>query len=87
MTNHANDDEQPPPPPPPHTSKAIVAPSLPYRGFASICLHSGYVPDGTTSCGVPLYRTAPYVFKSTDHAQSLFALQEPGYLYTRIGNP
>jgi O-acetylhomoserine (thiol)-lyase len=57
------------------------------RGFESICLHGGYLPDESTSRGVPLYRTAPYVFKSTEHASKLFALEELGYIYTRIGNP
>lgn len=57
------------------------------RGFESICLHGGYLPDATTSRGVPLYRTAPYVFKSTEHAAALFALEELGYIYTRLGNP
>lgn len=57
------------------------------RGFESICLHGGYLPDETTSRGVPLYRTSPYVFKSTEHASKLFALQELGNIYTRIGNP
>jgi O-acetylhomoserine (thiol)-lyase len=57
------------------------------RGFDTICLHGGYLPDATTSRGVPLYRTAPYAFKSTEHAAKLFALQELGNIYTRIGNP
>ena len=57
------------------------------RGFESICLHTGYTPDETTSRGVPLYRTAPYKFKSTDHAAKLFGLQELGNIYTRLGNP
>lgn len=57
------------------------------RGFESICLHGGYEPDETTSRGVPIYRTAPYAFKSTDHAAKLFGLEELGNIYTRIGNP
>ncbi|GAX10907.1 O-acetylhomoserine (thiol)-lyase [Fistulifera solaris] len=57
------------------------------RGFETICLHGGYLPDATTSRGVPLYRTAPYAFKSTDHAAKLFALQELGNIYTRLTNP
>lgn len=57
------------------------------RGFESICLHGGYLPDETTSRGVPLYRTAPYVFESSDKAAKLFALEELGNIYTRIMNP
>lgn len=58
------------------------------RGFESICLHGGYLPDaGTTSRGVPIYRTAPYVFPSTERASKLFALEELGNIYTRLMNP
>lgn len=57
------------------------------RGFESICLHGGYLPDETTSRGVPLYRTAPYCFESTDKAAKLFALEELGNIYTRLMNP
>ena len=37
--------------------------------------------------GVPIHRTTPYVFKSTDHAANLFALSELGNIYSRLGNP
>jgi O-acetylhomoserine (thiol)-lyase len=57
------------------------------RGIESICLHGGYLPDATTSRGVPLYRTAPYVFESTDKAAALFGLQELGNIYSRLMNP
>ena len=56
-------------------------------GFDTLCLHAGYGPDGTTSRGVPLYRTSPYVFKSTKHAANLFGLAELGNIYSRLGNP
>jgi len=36
---------------------------------------------------VPIYQTSSYVFESADHAAALFALQQPGHIYTRIGNP
>mmetsp|Transcript_7199 Transcript_7199/g.15067 ORF Transcript_7199/g.15067 Transcript_7199/m.15067 type:complete len:480 (+) Transcript_7199:81-1520(+) len=57
------------------------------RGFESICLHGGYLPDETTSRGIPLYRTAPYCFESSDKAAKLFALEELGNIYTRLMNP
>ena len=56
-------------------------------GFDTLCLRAGYGPDATTSRGVPIYRTSPYVFKSTEHAAKLFALQELGNIYTRLMNP
>jgi len=57
-------------------------------GFATRQLHAGYSPDPTTgSRAVPLYQTTSYQFKSTEHAANLFALKEPGNIYTRIMNP
>jgi len=56
--------------------------------FDTICLHGGTQPDPTTlSRGVPVYRTASYVFKSAEHAANLFALKELGNIYTRLMNP
>lgn len=51
------------------------------------CLHSGYSPDATMSRAVPLYRTASYTFKNSEHAANLFALKELGNIYTRLMNP
>ncbi|MBN2703481.1 MAG: O-acetylhomoserine aminocarboxypropyltransferase/cysteine synthase [Pontiellaceae bacterium] len=54
----------------------------------TLCLHAGYIPEPTTkSQAVPLYRTAAYRFDSTEHAANLFALKEPGNIYTRLMNP
>lgn len=54
----------------------------------TLALHAGQVPDPTTgSRAVPIYATTSYVFKDTDHAARLFALQEFGNIYTRIMNP
>jgi O-acetylhomoserine (thiol)-lyase len=56
--------------------------------FTTQALHAGYTPDPTTgSRAVPLYQTSSYQFRDTDHAAALFALQEPGNIYTRIMNP
>ncbi len=51
-------------------------------------LHAGYQPDPATGArAVPIYQTTSYQFRDTDHAADLFALQEPGMIYTRIMNP
>ena len=56
--------------------------------FETLQLHGGQQPDPTTgSRAVPIYQTTSYNFKSTEHAAKLFALEEPGNIYTRIGNP
>src|SRR3990172_6227286 len=57
-------------------------------GFNTRQLHSGYDPETTTgSRAVPIYQTTAYDLQSTDRAARLFALQEAGNIYTRIGNP
>ena len=54
----------------------------------TLVLHGGHTPDPTTnSRAVPIYRTASYVFKNTEHAANLFALKELGNIYTRLMNP
>ncbi len=57
-------------------------------GFNTRQLHAGQQADPATNArAVPIYQTTSYVFKDTDHAARLFALQEPGNIYTRIMNP
>jgi O-acetylhomoserine (thiol)-lyase len=54
----------------------------------TLAVHGGQTPDPTTgSRAVPIYQTTAYVFHDTDHAQQLFSLDEPGNIYTRLGNP
>ncbi|CAN5577026.1 homocysteine synthase [soil metagenome] len=57
-------------------------------GFETEALHAGQEVDPTTNArAVPIYMTTSYLFDSSDHAASLFALQEFGNVYTRIMNP
>jgi O-acetylhomoserine (thiol)-lyase len=57
-------------------------------GFTTRQLYAGQQPDPTTgSRAVPIYQTTSYQFRDTEHAARLFALQEPGNIYTRIMNP
>lgn len=56
--------------------------------LATNALHAGH--DVTQTQGtraVPIYQTSSYVFNDSDHAANLFALAEPGYIYTRLNNP
>jgi len=58
------------------------------KGFETRQIHAGAAPDPTTGArAVPIYQTTSYVFRDTDHAAALFALGEPGNIYTRIMNP
>ncbi|MCS7259158.1 MAG: O-acetylhomoserine aminocarboxypropyltransferase/cysteine synthase [Anaerolineae bacterium] len=67
----------------------MAEPDAPRKfGFTTRQLHAGQVPDPTTGArAVPIYQTTSYVFRDTEHAARLFALQEMGNIYTRIMNP
>lgn len=58
-------------------------------GLSTLAVHAGQEsPDPATgSRAVPIYQTSSYVFKSTEHAANLFALKEPGNIYSRMMNP
>lgn len=54
----------------------------------TLALHAGWRADPATGAVVPpIYQTTSYQFRDTDHAADLFALREPGNIYTRLGNP
>ncbi len=54
----------------------------------TLLLHGGQEPDPTTgSRAVPIYQTASYSFRDSEHAANLFALKESGNIYTRLMNP
>ncbi|MCC2979103.1 O-acetylhomoserine aminocarboxypropyltransferase/cysteine synthase family protein [Sphingomonas sp. IC4-52] len=54
----------------------------------TLALHAGWRADPATgSVAPPIFQTTSYQFRDADHAAGLFALQELGNIYTRIGNP
>ena len=56
--------------------------------FSTLSLHAGQKPDPLTGArAVPIYQSTSYVFRDSEHAAALFNLEEPGYIYSRIGNP
>lgn len=57
-------------------------------GFDTLGLHAGQRPDEATGArATPIYQTASYVFKSPDHAASIFNVERTGHVYSRITNP
>jgi O-acetylhomoserine (thiol)-lyase len=63
-------------------------PEAKFPKFATLSLHAGQRPDPLTGArAVPIYQSTSFVFRDSDHAAALFNLEEPGYLYSRIGNP
>lgn len=56
-------------------------------GFNSKAVHAGKSEDCKHSAVSPIYQTSTFSFESADHGAKCFAGEDPGYIYTRIGNP
>lgn len=58
-----------------------------FNGFNSKLIHGGEHHDELGSAVTPIYQTSTFRFNDSDHGARLFAGEEQGYIYTRIGNP
>ena len=58
-----------------------------HLGINSKLIHAGHKPDATGSVTVPIYQTSTFAFRNAAHGAALFAGEEDGFIYTRIGNP
>ncbi len=56
--------------------------------FSTLSLHAGHQPDSDFGArSVPVYWSTSFLFDDTDQAASMFNLEEPGHIYSRISNP
>ncbi|MDD2962706.1 MAG: aminotransferase class I/II-fold pyridoxal phosphate-dependent enzyme [Bacteroidales bacterium] len=56
-------------------------------GFNSKLIHEGGIEDERGSAVTPIYQTSTFRFRNSEHGAKLFAGEEDGYIYTRLGNP
>ena len=57
-------------------------------GFDTLALHAGAAPDPATGArAVPIHLSTSFVFQDSAHAASLFNMERPGHVYSRISNP
>jgi methionine-gamma-lyase len=56
-------------------------------GINSRLVHGVYHPDATGAVNVPIYQSSTFAFRNSAHGAALFAGEEDGFIYTRIGNP
>ncbi|GAA0264199.1 O-acetylhomoserine aminocarboxypropyltransferase/cysteine synthase family protein [Halobacterium noricense] len=56
-------------------------------GFDTNSVHAGQEVDETGARAPPIYQTTSYVFEDSDDAAAQFALEKPGYIYSRLMNP
>ena len=56
-------------------------------GFATQAIHAGAMKNEFGALTNPIYQTSTFIFDSAEQGGNRFALQEPGYIYSRLGNP
>ncbi|NLM44947.1 MAG: methionine gamma-lyase [Clostridiales bacterium] len=56
-------------------------------GFATKAIHGGHVENSPGALATPIYQTSTFKFESAEQGGRRFALEEGGYIYTRLGNP
>ena len=57
------------------------------HGFDTVAIHGAADKDQFGALTTPIYNSSTFIFDSTDQGAARFALEESGYIYTRIGNP
>lgn len=58
------------------------------QGFSTRAIHKGHDPQQHHGAlNPPVYLNATFAFESTEQGQKRFLGEEPGYVYSRVGNP
>ncbi|MFL5774580.1 MAG: PLP-dependent transferase, partial [Flavisolibacter sp.] len=56
-------------------------------GFGSTAIHGGHDQDPRYAHQVPIYASSTYVYDTAEQGMKRFSGKEPGYIYSRWGNP
>ena len=56
-------------------------------GFGTVSIHGGSGKNPYGTLAVPIFQTSTFVFDSAEQGGRRFALEESGYIYSRLGNP
>ena len=56
-------------------------------GFATQAIHGGHQPNQFGALCDPIYQTSAFTFETAEQGGRRFALEEEGYIYSRLGNP
>ena len=56
-------------------------------GFGSLAIHAGHEQDPRYAHLTPIYASSTFVFDDAEQGMRRFSGEEPGYIYTRWGNP
>lgn len=58
-----------------------------YTGFSSLAVHAGHEKDPLYAHLTPIYASSTFTFDTAEQGMNRFAGKEPGYIYSRWGNP
>jgi methionine-gamma-lyase len=61
--------------------------SFPLSGWSSLAVHGGHTKDPMYAHQVPVYASSTYVYDSAEQGMRRFSGEEPGFIYSRWGNP
>ena len=56
-------------------------------GLGTTAIHAGTLKNLYGTLAIPIYQTSTFIFDSAEQGGRRFALEEAGYIYTRLGNP
>lgn len=56
-------------------------------GFSTKAIHGGNQKNPFGTLATPIYQSSTYIFDSAEQGGRRFALEEEGYIYSRLGNP
>lgn len=56
-------------------------------GMSTRSIHAGSVKNAFGALSVPIFQTSTFIFDSCEQGGRRFALEEAGYIYSRLGNP
>jgi len=65
----------------------IMDKNFPLSGFSSAAVHAGHETDPRYAHLVPIYASSTYVYDTAEQGMRRFSGEEPGYIYSRWGNP
>lgn len=57
------------------------------KGFGTVAIHGGSEKNVFGTLATPIYQTSTFIFDSAEQGGKRFALEEEGYIYSRLGNP
>lgn len=58
-----------------------------YTGFSSLAIHGGHTNDANYAHLTPIYASSTFTFDTAEQGMNRFSGKEPGYIYSRWGNP